>query len=76
MPRQNNQSCGLSHETKLGIDTRLGSSGGGHHLTVNLELDRNGEINAGTIKAIIEVQKPAHTAYILQIRQRNAETAG
>ena len=66
----------LSHETKLGIDTQLGSSGEGHHFTVNLELDGNGEINVDTVRAIIEAQKPAHTAYTLQIRRRTAETAG
>ena len=66
----------LDHETKLGIDTQLGSSGTGHHFTVTMELDENSEINASTVKAIIEAQKPAHTVYTLQIKQRTPETAG
>jgi hypothetical protein len=59
----------LDHETKLGIDTKLGSSGEGYHFTVTLELDGGSEINDGTVKAIIEAQKPAHTVYTLQIRR-------
>lgn len=66
----------LDHETKLGINTQLGSSGAGHHFTVTLELDGNGEINVSKVKAIIEAQKPAHTIYTLQIRRRSPETAG
>ncbi|GAG41139.1 unnamed protein product, partial [marine sediment metagenome] len=59
----------LDDETKLGINTQLGSSGEGHHFTVTLELDENREINTSTVKAIIESQKPAHTVYTLQIRR-------
>lgn len=59
----------LDYETKLGINTQLGSSGEGHHFTVTLELDEDSEINTMTIRKIIEAQKPAHTAYALQIRQ-------
>jgi phage tail-like protein len=59
----------LDYETKLGINTRLGSSGEGHHFTVSLELDGNSEINIDTVRSIIEAQKPAHTVYTLQIRQ-------
>ena len=59
----------LDRETKLGIDTKLGSSGEGYHFTVTLELDGGSEINDGTVKAIIEAQKPAHTVYTLQIRR-------
>lgn len=66
----------LDHETKLGINTQLGSSGEGHHFTVTLELDGGSEININTVKAIIEAQKPAHTVYTLQIRRRNLERAG
>ena len=65
----------LDHETKLGINTQLGSSGAGHHFTVTLELDADSEINVSTVKAIIEAQKPAHTIYTLQIRRRSLEKA-
>jgi hypothetical protein len=58
----------LDQETILGTNTRLGSSGAGHHFTVTLDLDGNSEINPNTVRAIIEAQKPAHTAYTLEIR--------
>jgi len=59
----------LDAETKLGINTWLGSSGAGHHFTVTLELDANSEIDTDTVNAIIKAQKPAHTVYTLQIRR-------
>ncbi len=57
----------LESETRLGVDTRLGSSGTGHHFTVALELDDGAEANRDKIREIIEAQKPAHAAYTLQI---------
>ena len=57
----------LESETRLGVDTRLGSSGTGHHFTVALELDDGAKINRDKIREIIEAQKPAHAAYTLQI---------
>ena len=66
----------LDHETKLGINTQLGSSGEGHHFTVTLEVDGDSEIDVSMVRAIIEAQKPAHTVYTLQIRRRVPETAG
>jgi hypothetical protein len=59
----------LDHETKLGINTQLGSSGEGHHFTVSLELNGNNEVDIYTVRSIIESQKPAHTVYTLQIRR-------
>ncbi len=58
----------LDQETILGTNTRLGSSGAGHHITVTLELEGDSGINSDTVRAIIEAQKPAHTAYTLEIR--------
>lgn len=58
----------LGPETKLGINTLLGSSGEGHHFTVTLELDETS--NLDIVRAIIEAQKPAHTAYSLQVTRR------
>ncbi len=58
----------LDQETILGTNTRLGSSGAGHHFTVTLELEGDSGINSDTVRAIIEAQKPAHTAYTLEIR--------
>lgn len=59
----------LDAETKLGINTRLASSGTGHHFTVTLELDDNSEVSINTVRSIIDSQKPAHTVYTLQIVQ-------
>ena len=59
----------LDNDTELGVNTRLGSSGTGHHFIVTLELDESSYIDVNTIKAIIEAQKPAHTVYTLQIRR-------
>jgi hypothetical protein len=66
----------LDHETRLGINTQLGSSGAGHHFTVTLELDGDSQIDTGKVKAIIEAQKPAHTVYTLQIKPKVLEAAG
>jgi phage tail-like protein len=63
------QGMALEPETRLGVNTKLGSSGVGNHFTVTLELDGDSEINPGTVRAIIEAQKPAHTVYTLEIRQ-------
>ena len=63
----------LDGETKLGVNTQLGSSGAGHHFSVSLELDGNHEINVDTVKSIIETQKPASTVYTLQIIHRESE---
>ena len=59
----------LDHETKLGIDTKLGSSGTGHHFTVSMEINEDSAVDTNTVRAIIEAQKPAHTVYTLQIRR-------
>jgi phage tail-like protein len=65
------QGMSLDSETKLGINTRLGSAGTGNHFTVTLELDSNIEVDIDTVRSIIDSQKPAHTIYTLQIKQRN-----
>ena len=60
----------LSPETQLGINTELGSSGEGYHFTVMLELADGQAIDLNTVRTIIDAQKPAHTVYTLQIRQK------
>jgi phage tail-like protein len=62
----------LDQETKLGIDTKLGSSGEGHHFTVTIGLNGDGELDVSKIRSIIDSQKPVHTVYTLQIN-RNAQ---
>jgi len=63
----------LDPETRLGVNTKLGSAGGGYHFTVTLHLDGNNAADISKVRAIIEAQKPAHTVYTLQIRGRNPE---
>ena len=57
----------LDRETRLGINTQIGSAGEGNHFTVTIELDEDSKVDSETVKAIIDAQKPAHTAYTLQI---------
>lgn len=57
----------LDEKTRLGVNTVLGSSGAGHHFTVLLKVDEKDNIDPKVVKQIIESQKPAHTAYTLQI---------
>jgi phage tail-like protein len=57
----------LDEGTRLGSDTRLGSSGTGHHFTVTLNVDDDSSVDAEKIRAIVESQKPAHTAYTLRL---------
>lgn len=61
----------LDTNTQLGVNTRLGSSGTGHHFTVTLEVDANGSVDHKVVKTIIETQKPAHISYTLQIKQKS-----
>jgi phage tail-like protein len=67
------QGMALDSTSLLGVNTRLGSPGIGYHFTVTIETAAN--IDTRLIKNIIESQKPAHTTYTLQIRQKT-ETAG
>lgn len=64
------QGMRLDHDTRLGINTQLGSSGAGNHFTVSLELDGKDEIDISNVRSIIEAQKPAHTAYTLEVKYR------
>jgi phage tail-like protein len=59
----------LDSGTKLGIETKLGSSGKGHHFTVTLYLDENHTVSTDAVKAIIDSQKPAQAVYTLDIRR-------
>ena len=61
----------LDSDTRLGINTQLGSSGGGYHFTVTLEPDERSQVSEQKVRAIIDAQKPAHTVYTLRIVRRN-----
>jgi len=64
----------LGPDAKLGVNTQLGSVGGGNHFTVSLNLDGDDTIDIDTIKTIIESQKPAHTIYSLHIKGSGPKT--
>jgi phage tail-like protein len=61
----------LDSDTQLGVNSVLGSAGTGSSFTVSIELDSTSQADIDTIKAIIDSQKPAHSVYTLQIRQRD-----
>ncbi len=63
----------LDRDTRLGVNTQLGSSGKGSHFTVILDIGSSSEVNVNTVKAIIEAQKPAHAAYTLRVIQKSTE---
>jgi phage tail-like protein len=60
----------LGEESRLGINTRLGSSGTGCHFTVTITVDSTADIDVDTVRSIIDSQKPAHTVYTLQINRQ------
>ena len=60
----------LDKDTALGENTVLGSSGSGHHFTVMIETPENVTVDPDTVRSIIDSQKPAHTQYTLQIRNK------
>jgi len=55
----------LDKKTKLGKNTQLGSSKGGHHFNVHVRIRKEEKIEIDKIKAIIDIEKPAHTIYTL-----------
>ncbi len=57
----------LGSDTKLGVDTYLGGGGGAFHFTVTIGGENLSNIDIGIVRAIIEVQKPAHTTYSLNV---------
>jgi len=61
----------LGEQSRLGENTVLGE-GFNHCFTVTLELTDPGAIDADRVKAIIEAEKPAHTAYTLHIVRKEA----
>jgi phage tail-like protein len=58
----------LDEKTQLGVNTVLGSSGTGHHFTVNIESTKESNIDPKVVREIIDSQKPAYTVYTLEIR--------
>jgi len=60
----------LENESKLGYNTVLGG-GRDHCFTVTLELEDTAPIDEQMVKAIIEAEKPAHTAYTLELMRKS-----
>jgi phage tail-like protein len=63
----------LDRDNRLGINTRLGSSGKGFQFSVTLKLEENSSISLNTLKSIIDAEKPAHAVYTLQVTQNNIQ---
>jgi phage tail-like protein len=64
------QGMRLDSMTKLGVNTRLGSSGSSHHFTVIVEGSATEGVKQSVVRAIIESMKPAHAVYTLQMKKR------
>jgi phage tail-like protein len=64
------QGMRLDSGTQLGVNTRLGSSGSGHHFTVVVETGSAEGVSQTVVRAIIDSMKPAHTVYTLQMKGR------
>lgn len=61
----------LGPASELGWNTILGD-GQDHCFTVVLRLDEGAPVDLAKVKAIIQAEKPAHLAYILQVERRTA----
>ena len=59
----------LGEASRLGWNTILGD-GHDHSFTVTLEWDEDSSVDLDRVRAIIESEKPAHTAYDLRIVNR------
>jgi phage tail-like protein len=57
----------LGGDSKLGTPMQIGGKGGAFCFTVELKLPDKSEVDTDIVRSIIEIQKPAHTAYSLNI---------
>jgi phage tail-like protein len=69
------QGMRLGGASKLGAQTQIGGQGNIFCFTVELNLSDKQELDTDIIKSIIEIQKPAHTAYILKITSKKTKTS-
>jgi phage tail-like protein len=63
----------LGAGSKLGTPMQIGGKGGAFCFTVELKLPDKSDVETEIVRSIIEIQKPAHTAYLLNIIQKNDE---
>lgn len=69
------QGMRLGGASKLGSQTQIGGQGNIFCFTVELNLSDKPELDTDIIKSIIEIQKPAHTAYLLKITSKKTKTS-
>jgi phage tail-like protein len=62
----------LGGTSKLGTPMQIGGKGGVFCFTVELKLPDKSDVDTDVVRSIIEIQKPAHTAYLLNIIQKNS----
>lgn len=65
----------LAGNAKLGVNTVLGA-GRPHTFNVTLELEDPDSVKVEQLKAIIEAEKPAHSAYTLEILRKTTTDSG
>ena len=63
----------LGTSSKLGTPMQIGGRGGAFCFTVELKLPEKSDVDIEVIRSIIEIQKPAHTAYTLNVIQKTEE---
>jgi hypothetical protein len=63
----------LGGTSKLGTPMQIGGKGGVFCFTVELKLPDKSDVDTDVVRSIIEIQKPAHTAYLLNIIQKTNE---
>ena len=70
---ENHGGIPLTGNAKLGWNTVLGT--GIHHtFTVTFEVEEPDSVNTSHLKAIIEAEKPAHTAFRLRVIKKSAHS--
>ena len=63
----------LGGTSKLGTPMQIGGKGGVFCFTVDLKLPDKSDVDSDIVRSIIEIQKPAHTAYLLNIIKKTSE---
>ena len=60
----------LGPSSKLGVNTYLGGGGGAFGFIVTIRVEDLSKIDVDTVRAIIQMQKPAHTTYSLNVAEQ------
>jgi phage tail-like protein len=59
----------VGQDAALGTNTRLGESARPHWISVTVLTDRPDDVDERIVRQIIELEKPAHVGYTLEIRE-------